>query len=496
MTKRLSLFAALLCAVSAAVAQPQAPSLAADNSVLVWDEACLQGIRDTKPGPTVAARALAVVHTAMFDAWAAYDTRAVPTRPHRGWRRPAAEATDANKMKAVSFAAYRTVRDLFPSDASSLDLLFLQQGYDRFDLSTDPATPAGVGNLAAESILTFRHADGSNQLGDLAPGAYSDYTHYTPVNPPGTLVDPNRWQPLLVVNGQGQVVAQTYTTPQWGLVVPFALASASEHRPAPPVLWPSPDYKAQADELILISASLTDAQKMSAEYFADGPNSEFPPGHWALFAQFVSRRDNHSLDDDVKMFFALGNAELDASIAIWEAKRFYDSVRPITAVHFLYAGQPIQAWGGPFQGTQTIPGQSWKPYQIGTVVTPPFPEYVSGHSGFSAAGAEILRRFTGSDTFGYLVQIARGSSRTEPGLVPASDLTFFWTSFTEAGDAAGMSRRFGGIHFQAGDLNSRVLGRLVGAEVWAKAQTYVDGTADSPLDRASRPRPSTATVRR
>jgi hypothetical protein len=464
--------------------------------VLVWDEACLQGIRDTKPGPTVAARALAVVHTAMFDAWAAYDARAVPTRPHRGWRRPAAEATDANKAKAVSYAGYRAVRDLFPSDAVPLDLLLGQQGYDPADFSTDTTTPSGLGNAAAAAVLTYRHADGSNQLGDLAPGAYADDTGYAPVNPPGTLLDPNRWQPLLVVNTQGQFVAQTYTTPQWGRVLPFALTTASQYRPGPPEAWPSPAYAGQADELILFSANLTDSQKTQAEYFADGPNSEFPPGHWALFAQFVSRRDHHSLDDDVRMFFALGNAELDASIAIWEAKRFYDSVRPITAIHFLYAGQLIQAWGGPFQGTQTILGQNWRPYQLGTVVTPPFPEYVSGHSGFSAAGAEILRSFTGSDAFGFTVMFARGSSRAEPGLVPSTDLTFFWATFSEAADAAGMSRRYGGIHFQKGDLEGRALGRLVGAEAWARAQTYFDGTAGNPLDRAGRGRPGTITLRR
>ena len=286
----------------------------------------------------------------------------------------------------MSFAGWRAARDLFPGDAAAFDALMTQQGYDVADASTDPSTPAGVGNLAAQSVLDLRHGDGSNQLGNLHPGAYSDYTGYAPVNPPNAIVDPNRWQPLLVVNAQGQIVAQTYTTPHWGLVLPFALASGSEHRPGRPVQWPDPGYKTQADELIAMSAALNDFAKVSAEYFADGPSSEFPPGHWALFGQFVSRRDSHTLDDDAKMFFALGNALLDASICAWDAKRAYDSVRPITAIHFLYAGQLIQSWGGPFQGTQTILGENWRPYQLGTVVTPPFPEFFSGHSVFSAAG--------------------------------------------------------------------------------------------------------------
>lgn len=486
---------AIFAAASLCAAGEPVGTEADDNAVLVWDAAVLQGIRDTRPGPTVAARALAVAHTAMFDAWAAYDALAVPTRPHRGWRRPPAEAIEANKAKAVSFAGYRAVRDLFPGDAAALDALMTQQGYDIADTSTDTATPAGVGNAAAAAVLALRHQDGSNQLGDLHPGAYSDTTGYVPVNPTGVIVDPNRWQPQLVVNSQGQIVEQSYTTPHWALVLPFSLRTASEHRPAPPALWPEAAYKAQADELIALSASLTDFQKMSAEYFADGPNSEFPPGHWALFAQFVSRRDGHALDDDVKMFFALGNALLDASICAWDAKRAFDYVRPVTAIHFLYAGHLIDAWGGPFQGTRTVPGENWRPYQLGTVVTPPFPEYFSGHSIFSAAGAEILKTFTGSDAFGYSVLIQRGSSLAEPGAVPAADLTFFWATFSDAADAAGMSRRYGGIHFRQGDLTARGLGRVVGAQAWAKAQGYIDGSAVVPLPRAQRPPNSTVTIR-
>jgi len=480
---------------AAAAALPALPTQEGDNAVLVWDEAILQGVRDTKPGPTVAARAIAIAHTAMFDAWSAYDAVAVPTRPHRGWRRPPSEATDANKAKAVSFAAHRALVDLFPGEGSAGEALMAQMGYDPSDTSTDSSTPAGVGNLAALSVLEMRHDDGSNQLGNLHPGAYSDTTGYMAVNPPTAILDPNRWQPQLVVNGQGQIVPQTYTTPQWGLVTPFALASGSEHRPGAPVLYPDPQYKAQADELIAISAGLTDFQKVSAEYFADGPNSEFPPGHWALFAQFVSRRDGHTLDQDVRLFFALGNAMLDASICAWDAKRTYDSVRPITAVHFLYAGQMIWAWGGPFEGTKLIPGENWKPYQLGTVVTPPFPEFFSGHSIFSAAGAEILKTFTGSDAFGFSTLIPKGSSKAEPGLVPAADLTLSWATFSDAADAAGMSRRYGGIHFEVGDLTGRSLGRVIGAQVWAKAQAFIDGSARVPLE-VPRRRPRTSAVSR
>ncbi len=387
---------------------------AGDNVVLQWNNACLQAIRETIPGPTVVSRAIAVLHTSMFDAWSAYDPAAVPTVMRRGWRRPAAEATDANKMQAVSFAAYRALVDLFPSKKAIFDSFMTQLSYDAANTSTDTATPAGVGNAAAGAVLDFRHHDGSNQLGDLHPGAYSDTTGYRAVNTPTTIVDPNRWQPLFVIDAKGDLTTQVYTTPHWGRVIPFAMPSGSALRPLSPALHPSPEYAKQAADLVAISAGLTDFQKVTAEYFADGPSSEFPPGHWALFAQFVSRRDNNTLDTDVKMFFALGNALLDAGICAWDAKLAYDSVRPVTAIHFLYAGQTIQAWGGPGQGTKPIPGDLWRPYQLSTVVTPPFPEYFSGHSIFSAAGAEVLRSFTGSDTLGTSVTI-RADVGDDPG---------------------------------------------------------------------------------
>ena len=450
---------------------------AADSLVVRWNDAALQAIRDTIPGPTIVSRSIAVLNTCMFDAWAAYDQTAVPTVMRRGWRRPAAEATEANKAQAVSFAAYRALADLFPTERAVFDSLMSQLGYDITNSSLDSATPAGVGNSAAAAVLDFRHRDGSNQKGDLSPGAYSDYTGYKAVNTPTTIVDPNRWQPLLITNPPGTGQVQVYTTPHWGNVIPFALPSGSALRPPGPARYPSPEYTSQADDLIALSAGLTDTQKMTAEYFADGPRSEFPPGHWVLFAEFVSRRDQHGLDADIKMFFALGNAVMDAGICAWDAKRFYDSERPGTAIHFLYAGQMIRAWAGPFQGTQMIRGEDWRPYQLSTVVTPPFPEFFSGHSVFSAAAAEVLKSFTGSDAFGFSVTIPARSSVGEPGFVPATDITLSFSTFSEAADAAGQSRRWGGIHFAQGDLTGRALGRIIGAMVWTKARTYFDGTA-------------------
>src|SRR5215468_8127315 len=128
----------------------------------------------------------------------------------------------------------------------------------------------------------------------------------------------------------------------------------------------------------------------------------------------------------------------------------------------LFCGRPVRAWAGPYQGTKLIDGAAWFPYQPATFPTPPFPEYSSGHSSFSAAGAEILRLFTHHDRFGGSVTFPAGSSRVEPAAVPTSDLTLSWATFSEAANQAGVSRRYGGIHFEQGDLDVRATGRIAG----------------------------------
>ncbi|HWR15423.1 MAG TPA: vanadium-dependent haloperoxidase [Terriglobales bacterium] len=264
-------------------------------------------------------------------------------------------------------------------------------------------------------------------------------------------------------------------------MTPFALSAGDEFRKVaeglPPAVYCAPEYVAQAQELVDLSANLTDQQKMIVEYWSDGPYTEQPPGHWIRLAEWVSARDHHTLDDDVKMFFALSNAMFDAGIAAWDMKRAYDSIRPITAIPLLYKGKTIRAWGGPGKGTVEMDGSQWLPYQLATFPTPPFPDYVSGHSTYSAAAAYVLNAWTGSDRFGYSVTLPSGSSIIEPGVTPARPITLEWRAFTAAADEAGMSRRYGGIHFRRADLAGRQLGRLVAGKAWTRAPSYFDGTA-------------------
>lgn len=448
----------------------------ADTVVVRWNQAALQAVRVSKIGPPMVARALAILHTCMYDAWAAYDPVAVGTALGDVFRQPPGERSTENRIEAVSHAAHSALKDLFPAESAQFDALMEELGFDPADADTDPSEPSGVGNLAARAVLAFRHGDGANQLGDRHPGAYSDYTGYVPRNDPDHIRDPNRWQPLRVPDGRGGFVVQTCIAPHWGLVRPFAMTSGSQFRPSGPRRLPrdAEEYREQCRQVLAYSANLTDTQKVIAEYWSDGPRSETPPGHWCLFAQFVSRRDRHGLDDDVKLFFILTNALFDAGICCWDAKRAFDSVRPVTAIRYLFRGEKVRAWRGPGLGPGEIDGEDWQPYQEATFVTPPFPEFPSGHSTFSAAGAEILQRYTGSDVFGGSFTQKAGTSRIDPG-VPASDITLSWATFSEAADEAGLSRRYGGIHFAEGDLVGRTLGRVVAANVWKIAQSYIQG---------------------
>src|SRR5690606_2454325 len=243
-----------------------------------------------------------------------------------------------------------------------------------------------------------------------------------------------------------------------------------------PARWGTTEFTEQCQELIDLTANLTPKEKAIAEYYSDGAGTPMPPGHWLQFAQGVSRRDRNSLDQDVKLFFLVANAGFDAGIARWSMKRRYDSVRPVTASRMMCRGQKLPCWNG------DLDGEAWIPYQPTWFPTPPFGEDPTGHSTFSSASAEVLRRFTGSDAFGYPAAFPAGHSQVEPGVAPAQRIGLDCPTFSHAAEMSGMSRRYGGIHFRNGDLDGRKLGRRAGTAVWEKAQEYFEGRSE-PAER-------------
>ena len=485
-----------------------------DDVILKWNEQLLATIRANAPrtGPTVAARALGILHTATYDAWEAYNPTAKSTLAN-GIPEPQPSSDLAAKSKAISYAAYRVLSDLFPFRRVSHYVPQMNAlGYDPNDNSTNTSTPQGVGNVAAQAVINFRHGDGANQTrnnNDTPMNPDDDFNTYpcisTPTAPCYTptrawndpTIDPWRWRPVCVplaspgptgCGGTDGATVQKPLTPQWPKVTTFA-ASPLQYKVTGPPWKPDGTCCSDADVATAVNdtSNLDDHKKVVTEYWIDGPGSEFPPGHMAVFAQALARKNSFSLDKNVQMFFTLGNALLDASVGSWTTKykKEYDFWRPITAIRYLYAGQTIHnAWRGPGQPNGDVQGENWKPYQASTVVTPAFPEYVSGHSTFSSAGSVVLMSYTTSDIFNAYVTISAtnpdGSSwsKIEPG-TPTSPVTLTWPTFSAAATEAGLSRRYGGIHFVSGDTHGRLLGNLLGRGAISKAQGYIQGRIGS-----------------
>jgi hypothetical protein len=528
-----------------------------------WDEALLDAIRRAVPAPTVHARNLFHTSAAMWDAWAAYDPTA--TGYFVNEKHTASDVALA-RSEAISYAAYRVLTERYikavgaDESLSEFDNLMDSLCYPLDNTSTSGDSPAAVGNRIAAAVIAYGLDDGSNQADN-----YNDPA-YAPVNEPlvvahsgTTMVDPNRWQPLQlehmisqngipVVNGVQQFVGS-----HWGGVKGFALPAGGTNRlpldPGRPPHYGEPAYTDQAMVVLRDSAALDftdgatldispgargnstlgtndghgrainpftnepyapdvltrgDFTRALAEFWADGPNSETPPGHWNVIANSVSDQlapnlriagagaPVDRLQWDVKLYFALNGAVHDAAIAAWGAKGHYDSVRPISMIRYL--GQQgklplednlvqldangqnvVRAWHP--GGVAWIAAADWVPYQAETFVTPSFAGYISGHSTFSRAAAEVLTGFTGSEYFpGGLGEyvIPSGWLKFEAG--PSADVALQWATYYDAADQAGISRLYGGIHISIDDLTGRRIGSECGKAAWTLAQRYFAGS--------------------
>jgi hypothetical protein len=223
-----------------------------DTLVVQWNGMGLEAVRRSTLGAPMIARAMAILHTSIYDAWAAYDVTAVGTRLGAQLRQPVGERTARNRNAALSYAAYTAAVDLWPESKVLFDEFMLALGYPPDRRTT---TAGSVGVAAAEATLEFRHGDGANQLGDLHPGPYSDYTGYQPLNRPMVVAEPldpatvpelEHWQPLVHPDRTGQVLTQTYVGPHRGRVRPFALTSWDQFRPPPPARLGAEEYTRQA----------------------------------------------------------------------------------------------------------------------------------------------------------------------------------------------------------------------------------------------------------
>ncbi|MUP47177.1 phosphatase PAP2 family protein [Gramella sp. BOM4] len=427
-----------------------------------------------KPRPTITSRYLALITVAIFDAWSRYDEKAIPVYLSEVERRPIEEQNLKNKEIAISYAAYRAMNEYYFSDKPLFTEFMIELGLDPNNESLDPNTPEGIGNLAALAVIEARKGDGANQYGEEEGSngqVYFDYTGYEPVNSVDNNSDPNRWQPKYFADGKGGKFAPKCLTPYWDQVKPISMKSGDQFRPGPPPKVGSKQLEEEIKEVVEMQANLTDYQKALVEFMRDGPQSVQQAGHWFNFAQEVSVRDNHTLDQDVKMYFYNQVVAMDAFIASWDSKMYYDFARPFALVHEYYKDKKIIGWGGEGKGMIEMDGNQWRPYSPETFLCPPFPSYTSGHSTISGGCAEALKLWTGSDEFGSEAVLVAGAM-TEPDHL-GDTVTLKFPTFSETAEMAGISRVLGGYHIQAENVAGLELGRKVAREAWKFYQKHV-----------------------
>ncbi|PKD19008.1 haloperoxidase [Salegentibacter salinarum] len=446
-------------------------NLGENNLAYKWGKLALVATaKDTdrfKPRPTISSRFLGLIFTAVFDAWSRYDEKAVPVYMHDIERRPLDEQNLSNKQIAISYAAFRAMNEYYFTDEAIFREFMVELGLDPDDTSLDSTTPVGIGNLAAKAVIEARYNDGANQYGEEEGSngeAYYDYMGYEPVNSADENIDLNRWQSKYFSDGKGGQFAPECLTPYWHKVEPIGLQSSDQFRPGPPPMVGSTQLEEEVEEVVQLQANLTDKQRALVEFMRDGPQSVQQAGHWLKFAQEISVRDQHNLDKDVKMYFYNQITAMDAFIACWDSKMYYDYARPYALVHEFFKDEEIYGWGGPEKGMIKMKGQDWRPYSPSTFLCPPFPGYVSGHSAISGACGEALKLFTGSDEFGSEVKLIPGIL-TEPDRL-GEEVTIEFPTFSEAAEMAGLSRVLGGYHIQADNIAGLELGRQVARENW------------------------------
>ena len=405
-----------------------------------------------------------IVSLAMFDAAAPYHPSAVGMYT-RAPRRPEIEWTDANINRAMLHAAYHALLGLLPEREPVWRKMLTDYGLNPNDTSDDLTTPVGIGNAAGIGANQARLNDGINQGGD-----YLDTTGYAPVNSAFELHDPSRWQPGLRRLGTGVYIVQQFVTPQLANMEPMAPFDPRQFRVENPTAsdpenWD--DYVAQVDQVLEASANLTDEQKMKAELFDNKVAS--------LGFSYLKIADDMNLSsaDIVRGYFLKVSAWMDASIVTWQEKARFDAVRPFSAIPYVHGDELVTAWGGPGRGTQDIPASDWQAY----LPEADHPDYPSGTTCGCYAHAQALRRLTGTDELNWSINYPAGTSRIEPGITPARDLTLTFDTWSDFANDCGYSRNWGGVHFLPSVENSAAYCSVFGDMAYDYFLTLMDGTA-------------------
>jgi len=415
----------LLAPACCALALALAPLSVRADTVLDWNAVVLDVVRLMRLTPPMASRELAIVNTAAFDA-----VDAASGLPFRPYSYDGAGVPDASPRAAAAAAAYRVLSRLEPGIAARAPALAarMQALYERDTRGGEQAASiaAGIalGQQRADAIIALRAHDGF----DVSPPPFWGSAK------------PGAWRPTPPEMAPGLL-------PQWATMPPWAMRSPAQFRPPGPPPMGSAKWAGSVNMTQALGSTgsrvRTAERTQIALFWADADGTETPPGHWIDIAAGIAAERHLELIDEARLMALISTAVADAAIAAWDAKYIYNTWRPVTAISEAAA----------IGSTEVTPDREWKPL----LATPPFPEYISGHSTFSAAAAAILARFFGSDRTSF-------SARTDTPELRA--VLRHFASFSAAAEEAGMSRIYGGIHFRFSHLDGLATGDAVGRYVF------------------------------
>ncbi len=569
-----------------------------------WNDQLLRAIARDVPRPVVHARNLFHVSAAIFDAWAAFEAEGVSQVFTDEPAPEGLLGSDAARAEVISHAAYRVLMHRYanavggPVSAACVQEFMEKLGYDPANDAVEGDTAAAFGNRIGQRIIDLHVDDGANEAND-----YADTTGYRSNNPPMVVDVPGarmndiaEWQlmNIAVAETQNGLIleggVQGYIGAQWGEVRPFALVKAEDDDlyidPGDPPyeidvlrdgavrllrvaarLAPDEDDRIDIGPGAMGNSTLGtddgqghplnpvtgrtyapnlvkagDYHRIMSEYWADGPETETPPGHWNAIANraaddlvdlggelrvFGEGEPVSRLEYDVKLHLSLNGAMHDAAIVAWGVKRAYLGARPISIIRWMgqngqssdpnlpsyhedglplepglieliteestrpgerhahlhpYIGEiAVYSWlGEPGDRQSEIGGvgwmraKEWMPFQRRTFVTPAFPGYISGHSTYSRAGAEVLTAFTGDPYYpgGLRRTLYPRHSFLLFEVGPSEDVEIQWATYADAADQSGRSRISGGIHIDNDDYPGRVAGAEVARLAVEKARRF------------------------
>ena len=388
-------------------------SFARGDVVTDWNETALLAIKSDRTAPPKAAHALAIMHAAIYDAVNGI------TQTHEPYFVRNKAADQASPEAAASVAARLVLLRTFPAQQAAFDATYNK---------VMRAIPQGEGKRAsidwgehvAQTLLADRAKDGSQAT-----------VIYASRNTIGV------WRPT-------EPAFAKPALPHWPGVKPFAMISAAQFRPAMPPALTSAAYADdfnKTKELGAKNSTTRNAEQTTiAQFWADGPGTVTPPGHWNVIARELAVQRGNTMEENARLFALLNIAEADAGILCWDCKYACNFWRPISAIQNADLDE----------NPATEKDADWEPL----LPTPPFPEYTSGHSTFSGAAAIALAAFFGSDDIQFTTV--------------SEDLPGVWrnySSFSEAAAEAGMSRIYGGIHFMSANTQGLASGAKLGRHV-------------------------------